>query len=196
MINGLGVSLGQTLGIGHPQGGGSTQQRVGTFTFGRFLASLGNTPVSRYPNLYLVKNAGTGSQATDGAFIRARSGDVIKTVTVGVGGNTAGTVRVGIYSTKNFAVGPWTLAKQIDIPAAPKGNNINLTAAANLALIAGNFYFLAVQSDDTEIAGWAFNGGLTKWDGGAALPATLNDADGSTSDFIVQLYGTVERTIS
>lgn len=176
-------------------GGGAPQPIVKQITFGRNASIDGNT-VDTFGNCYMVYNSGNASTADEAAFIRAYANDILKKISIAVGGTDAGDVVVGLYSAQNIQ-GGWTLVKQFTVAAAPTGASVIIDQAVNVPLTKGLYYFLAVNSPTVQLCQLGYNGGIKRWTAAeGVMPATVADADSSTSNFLVNLYGTVERTVT
>ncbi len=177
----------------HSGGGGGPVPITKPMTFG-YRASLTGLGTDTFNNLYMLYNCPASSTTEEAAFMRARSGDVLTSVTVGVGASAAGNVTVGLYSADNIG-GPWTLVQKLTIPAAPTGTNITITQSANITLVAGKYYFLGINSDVVELVQVAATGGFKRWTAAAGVtPSPLADVDSSGSAYVAILYGTVNRT--
>lgn len=185
-------------GIGFPGGGGTpTPQPVTISTiFGRktAIAAFNAASTDTFDGIYMLKKSGVDSIADAPAFYRARAGDVLKSITFGVGFTAAGTVSVGLYVADTMD-GPWTLVQQSDKAVAPSGTNTLVNVWLNLNLAAGKYYYLAGMSASAEFVQYPLSGGSEKWTAATPMTSPLADADGSTSNYVIELYGTVERVV-
>ena len=122
-------------------------------------------------------------------------GDVIKKVSVGVGVAETGVLQVGLYSATSIA-GPWTLVAQTGGSVVTIDGNHIIDLAINVQLTKGLYYYLAVAAKTIQVIQWPLSGGSEKWTYAAPMTGSLDDSSGSNSNYAIECYATVERTVN